>query len=133
MTELKPCPFCGGKVNLVLCDNEGNLHDYGYREHPYSGLAFMLCHTHEGSPDCPIASYECDGVIFGGVHIYDTEEEAAETWNRRAVAPIIRGRWTRYSTTMMSCSVCGRHTARHKFLYCPHCGAKMDGGDDDDT
>lgn len=49
------------------------------------------------------------------------------------VAPVIRGCWTRYSTTMMSCSVCGRHTARHKFKYCPHCGARMNGGDDDDT
>lgn len=49
------------------------------------------------------------------------------------VAPVIRGCWTRYSTTMMSCSACGRHTARHKFKYCPHCGARMNGGDDDDT
>ena len=28
--ELKPCPFCGGKVSLVLCDDEGNLHDEAY-------------------------------------------------------------------------------------------------------
>ena len=26
MAELKSCPFCGGKVSLVLCDDEGNLH-----------------------------------------------------------------------------------------------------------
>lgn len=30
-----------------------------------------------------------------------------------------------YSGTMMECSICNRHTARHKFAYCPHCGAKM--------
>ena len=35
------------------------------------------------------------------------------------------GVWQNYSTTMMECSVCGRHTARHRFEYCPHCGAKM--------
>lgn len=35
------------------------------------------------------------------------------------------GRWKRYSTTMMECSLCGKHTARHKFNYCPNCGAKM--------
>lgn len=35
MAELKPCPFCGGKVSIVLCDDEGNLHDEAYRERPY--------------------------------------------------------------------------------------------------
>ena len=67
MAELKPCPFCGGKVSI----------------HPYSGLGFMLHHAHEENPECPIASYECDGGILGGVYIYDTEEQAVEAWNRR--------------------------------------------------
>lgn len=84
MADLKLCPFCGGKVSLVLCDDEGNLHDEAYRERPYSGVGFMLRHTHEENPSCPIASYECDGGILGGVYIYDTEERAAEAWNRRA-------------------------------------------------
>lgn len=83
MDELKPCPFCGGKVSIVLCDDEGNLHDEAYREHPYSGLGFMLHHAHEENPGCPIASYECDGGILGGVYIYGTEEQAVEAWNRR--------------------------------------------------
>ena len=81
--ELKPCPFCGGKVSLALCDDEGNLHDEAYREHPYSGIGFMLHHAHEENPGCPIASYECDGGILGGVYIYGTEEQAADAWNRR--------------------------------------------------
>ena len=83
MAELKPCPFCGGKVSIVLCDDEGNLHDEAYRERPYSGLGFMLHHAHEDNPECPIASYECDGGVLGGVYIYDTEEQAVEAWNRR--------------------------------------------------
>lgn len=33
--------------------------------------------------------------------------------------------WVRYSTSMMACSRCGRHTARHRFEYCPHCGAPI--------
>lgn len=37
------------------------------------------------------------------------------------------GRWGPYSTSMMVCSVCNRHTARHRYKYCPHCGARMDG------
>lgn len=43
----------------------------------------MLHHGHEENPGCPIASYECDGGILGGVYIYDTEEQAAEAWNKR--------------------------------------------------
>ena len=35
------------------------------------------------------------------------------------------GNWVYYSTTMQECSNCKRHTARHKFKYCPHCGAVM--------
>ena len=35
------------------------------------------------------------------------------------------GTWKPYSTTMMECSICGRHTARHRYEFCPHCGAKM--------
>lgn len=69
--------------SIVLCDDEGNLHDEAYREHPYSGLGFMLHHAHEENPGCPIASYECDGGILGGVYIYDTEEQATEAWNKR--------------------------------------------------
>lgn len=63
------------------------------------------------------------------------------TWNPRQVATglvdknyrksdteesVESGTWQYYSTTMMECSVCKRHTARHRFKYCPHCGAKME-------
>lgn len=30
MIKPKPCPFCGGKVAVVICDDEGNLHDDDY-------------------------------------------------------------------------------------------------------
>ena len=43
-----------------------------------------------------------------------------------ALKALRSGRWKRYSTTMMECSLCGKHTARHRFNYCPNCGAKMD-------
>lgn len=41
------------------------------------------------------------------------------------VEPVRHGKWIPYSSTMMECSVCKRHTARHKYEYCPRCGAKM--------
>ena len=37
----------------------------------------------------------------------------------------VTGTWKIYSTTMMECSVCQRHVTRHRYEYCPHCGAKM--------
>ena len=39
---------------------------------------------------------------------------------------VVHGYWRYYSTTMQECSNCHRHTARHKFKYCPHCGAVME-------
>ena len=34
------------------------------------------------------------------------------------------GVWKLYSSTMMECSVCGRHVPYHRYQYCPHCGSK---------
>lgn len=38
---------------------------------------------------------------------------------------VVHGNWVYYSTSMQECSNCKRHTARHKFKYCPYCGAVM--------
>lgn len=46
------------------------------------------------------------------------------------VAPVVHGRWEHYSTTMMVCSICGKHVAWHRYNYCPNCGARMDGDPD---
>lgn len=63
------------------------------------------------------------------------------------VAPVVRGRWEKepssywrwtssgavaVTRTTYRCGLCGRGTAV-KSNYCPHCGAKMDGGDSDAT
>lgn len=82
MEKPKPCPFCGGRVGVAVCDDEGNLHNRGYLARPYSGVGYILVHTHELNPNCPIARYEEDGGTIG-VHIYDTAEEALDAWNRR--------------------------------------------------
>ena len=39
--------------------------------------------------------------------------------------PVRNGRWERYSATMQECSVCKKHTAVHRYKYCPECGAKL--------
>lgn len=79
MGTLKPCPFCKGSVNILVCDDEGNIHEEdGYEEKPWSGISFVLEHTHEANPDCPIAHYEGEHL---GVYLYDSREEAMNAWN----------------------------------------------------
>lgn len=56
------------------------------------------------------------------------------------VAPVRHGRWDYYEESLCirahaRCSVCNRpryeHYVFNNFLYCPSCGAKMDGGESD--
>ena len=70
MAELKPCPFCGGKIKIVTT--------------MYGGLGYQLYHDILDDPKkkCPIAKHEGEGEM--GMWIYDTIEEAIEAWNRRA-------------------------------------------------
>lgn len=58
----------------------------------------------------------------------DAKRQIADT-RSADVAPVVCGRWERYSTTMMACNICGKHVPRHRYSYCPNCGARMDGGD----
>lgn len=69
------------------------------------------------------ALYDADAITMQGVKILN-QFPAAD------VAPVVHGRWEYYSTTMQECSECHRHTARHRFEYCPRCGARMDGSGD---
>lgn len=59
------------------------------------------------------------------------------------VAPVVHGRWIKYPRAhYFKCSEC-KYTVPYKkamlinktrqYNYCPHCGAKMNGGDNDAT
>ena len=54
------------------------------------------------------------------------------------VVPVVHGRWEMRSTGMATdtgpeykayCTVCNEPNKQYQPPFCPHCGAKMDGGD----
>lgn len=53
------------------------------------------------------------------------------------VAPVVHGRWSdagwgelpKHAPYGWACSVCENISFNSEHNYCPHCGAKMDGGD----
>ena len=104
MTDLKPCPFCGYKGVEILADDNKYLY-YRY---------FSQCQR-------------CGAGAKRG----HTKEDAVKEWNRRA--EMVHGRWVthyRSGTTVAEgyVSTCCDMWNNRKSDYCPHCGAKMDGG-----
>ena len=52
------------------------------------------------------------------------------------VAPVVHGQWVDNGipdSILSGCSVCGFTCGSSSFFYCPKCGAKMDGGDNNIT
>lgn len=63
--ELKPCPFCGGKAELVLCFN--------------GKIPQIRC-----SSCLALMGWHCKSVsALRGQLNFDTEEDAIAAWNRR--------------------------------------------------
>lgn len=67
-----------------------------------------------------------EGIPYFGLATDIREMKAAD------VAPVVHGRWGDNGipdSMLCGCSVCGFTCGAHSFLYCPMCGARMDGGD----
>lgn len=67
-------------MKIIICDDEGNIRDKEYEQDPWSGLSYMLYHDEADNPDCPIAHERGSSL---GRWMYDTREEAIESWNKR--------------------------------------------------
>lgn len=85
-------------------------------------------------------------AIDGGRNSLDAVDDFVELANRikalptADVAPVVHGRWEYDLPTIntygqLRCSICNWWTldpsVDRSYSYCPNCGAKMDGGDND--
>lgn len=71
MSELKPCPFCGG---------DSEIKDDGYWNVEFDNLTMAETDCDIKSPDMYWAECEACHSLSG---YYETEEEAVDAWNRR--------------------------------------------------
>jgi hypothetical protein len=78
--KLKPCPWCGRNISMIVTNDEGNHKPDDYADDPWAGLGFVLSHECNDKLYCPIATHEGEDL---GAIIYDTAEEAAAIWNTR--------------------------------------------------
>ena len=107
MSELLPCPFCGGEA-------EDYDSDFG------NGIYCMGCGAMVGEPIH--LDYRVDERI--------TYEQAAAAWNTRTERTCrITGETydylLEYTATRFSCGHCAIGPARW-FKYCPECGARVE-------
>ena len=67
---------------------------------------------------------------------------AVEKTNRQILenyVPVVHAEWIKHYIKIgnfdwkYKCSMCGKFNKQYSSPYCPHCGAKMDGGKDDEN
>lgn len=85
--------------------------------------------------------FERDAVIDLITRRYENPEICTQEINSipaADVAPVVHGRWSdagfgelpKHAPYGWACSVCGGISFNNEYIYCPNCGAKMDGGAD---
>lgn len=83
---------------------------------------------------CPIGRYG-RGYVYGIERDKYDEIEAVldevKAIPAADVAPMRHGRWVDFDGESYECSMCHGIRSLYRYSYCPDCGARMDGGDDD--
>lgn len=100
MSDLKPCPFCGGEAETLTAES---MHG-GY-------LFGIMCNDCRSRGD-----------------VYDTEAEAIAAWNTRHVETCENMREKFGYKRLFVCSECGvSFDPDCEINYCPSCGCKVVG------
>lgn len=112
--KLKPCPFCGHKVEETKSS--------------FGGATFFIC------------TYESCGAhitFYGNKHLtigIDEAENPCENFNRRAntETSVTYGDWVYGENGYAHCSECGYEHDSPECVttFCPGCGAKMEDEED---
>lgn len=92
--KLLPCPFCGVKPQIIICDDEGNIkrNPEEYLEEQWSGLSFSLIHPKDEKHFCPVATEKDDDIVLGN-YLYDSLDEIIEKWNKRFNNTPVKKSW----------------------------------------
>ena len=118
MSELKPCPFCGGEASKRL------FYKGKYRVH------CNVCDAHSGD----VCDTEAEAIAAwnsrADYHGYEQAAieawESVKAWNSRAERTCQNV--DDHKTVWFICSVCGnQQKLSHTRSYCPHCGCKVVG------
>ena len=106
--KLKPCPFCGGEARVMKQFESG---------------------VEVGSK---IVCFDCLANFYQG-EAWDAEGNI-DAWNQRAERvgewELVDYHFGRGGGVIYKCANCGR-VANDKSNYCPNCGARMEGGNDE--
>ena len=100
-----------------------------------------IAYIREQSEACQKAFEELGGESGIYADAYNDLAEDFYTIPAADVAPVVHGRWEMRPTGMATdtgpeykayCTVCNEPNKQYQPPFCPHCGAKMDGGADHD-
>ena len=78
-------------------------------------------------------------VLMDSAPYFEKAAQMLEKLPAADVAPVVHGRWEMRPTGIATdtgpeykayCTVCNEPNKQYQPPFCPHCGAKMDGGDD---